>query len=85
MQHKLWFKAKKYGWGWYPATKEGWAVMFVYLGFVLSLSLSLEEKVVADTLIPHLILVTAATTILIVISYKKGAKPGWRWGDKSSK
>ena len=28
---QLWFKAKKYGYGWYPATWQGWLVILVYL------------------------------------------------------
>jgi predicted GH43/DUF377 family glycosyl hydrolase len=23
----FWFRAKEYGWGWYPATWEGWLVL----------------------------------------------------------
>lgn len=28
-KNKLWFKAKNYGWGWYPVTWEGWTVTII--------------------------------------------------------
>ncbi len=28
---KYWFKAKEYGWGWYPSSRQGWLVMLVWL------------------------------------------------------
>ncbi len=32
---KYWFKAKNYGWGWYPATWQGWLILagFIYLNY----------------------------------------------------
>ena len=33
---KIWFKAKRYGWGWYPSTWQGavcifiWVILFVF-------------------------------------------------------
>jgi cell division protein FtsW (lipid II flippase) len=30
----------------------------------------------------HLIFTFTITALLIYISFKKGEKPGWRWGDK---
>lgn len=27
----FWFRAKEYGWGWYPATWEGWLVLLVFI------------------------------------------------------
>jgi hypothetical protein len=28
---RLWFRARSYGWGWTPATVEGWLVMLAFL------------------------------------------------------
>jgi len=28
----LWFKAKQYGWGWYPARWQGWLIV---IGFII--------------------------------------------------
>jgi hypothetical protein len=39
MTTKLWFKAKNYGWGWYPITWQGWLITGLYafgVGFITS-------------------------------------------------
>ena len=28
---QLWFKAKTYGYGWYPVTWQGWLVILIYV------------------------------------------------------
>lgn len=84
MNRKLWFKAKNYGWGWYPVSWQGWAVIALYVLGVLSVSSYLGP--VAETrpfgvlfFFPPVIVLTA---FLIVISYITGEKPEWRWGGK---
>ncbi len=73
MEKNVWFKAKTYGYGWYPATWEGWLILIL---FILA-EILIIEKIKSLIIIPiSLILVT----ILIIISYKKGEKPKWRWG-----
>lgn len=76
-----WFKRKLYGWGWTPATWHGWAVLAVWLSFVLFFSFSLDEaaslrEVVLNFILPILVL----TVLLIRICYLKGEKPRWQWG-----
>ena len=78
-----WFKAKLYGWGWTPVKWQGWLVVFVYVISLVLLSLTIDEtspdrEVVFTFLLPFAIL----TAMLIRICYKKGEKPGWRWGVK---
>jgi hypothetical protein len=82
MKKRLWFKAKLYGWGWYPATWEGWLCLFVYLvvGVYLAMraeSVSTTEMEVFWELFPGMAIITF---ILILICYKTGEKPRWRWG-----
>ena len=83
---KYWFKAKNYGWGWYPATWQGWLVIVI---FVLLINLdfyrinSLTSSM--DSLIYFIPDAVISTIILIVICYLKGEKPPWRWGQKSKK
>ena len=84
---RLWFKAKRYGYGWYPATWEGWAVTigFVALAllpsFILS-STSAEQMADARILLVFLPYILLITTALLLICYKTGEKPRWRWGGK---
>jgi uncharacterized membrane protein YhaH (DUF805 family) len=78
-EKKIWFPAKRYGWGWgIPSCWQGWAVI---IAFYLLLGIAVL------LLIPHhpahfvfaCIVLTAA---LVAIGYFKGEKPRWRWGKK---
>jgi uncharacterized membrane protein HdeD (DUF308 family) len=82
--NQIWFKAKKYGWGWYPSTWQGWLVVIGYL-IIFAILIAIFETNVEKFLVPYLISVIFLTSLLIYISYKKGEKPGWRWGDKNKK
>jgi hypothetical protein len=81
----LWFKAKTYGWGWYPVTWQGWLVIFGFLvldlGNVYRLDLAQgtsDQKIAIEFVLETFLLVG----ILIWICYQTGEKPGWRWGEK---
>ncbi len=83
---KLWFKAKRYGWGWYPASKEGWFVLLIYVLLFAAAEIIFVRRVVpshsSSGLICYAIFVVSITALLIWISWKKGEKPHWRWGGK---
>ncbi|HYF28987.1 MAG TPA: hypothetical protein VEA36_01315 [Candidatus Paceibacterota bacterium] len=86
---KLWFRAKRFGWGWYPASWQGWAVTVAYtLLYVLSGLLfgAFAPAVVAEggsvlegsvLFASLLVLITAS---LLAICYRYGERPRWRWG-----
>jgi len=80
--NKPWFKAKSYGWGWYPASWEGWLVMVLYIAVVVSLLVVMgaASHSVGDTLITFALPFIGLTSLLISISYFTGEMPGWRWG-----
>ena len=78
---KNWFKAKRYGWGWYPATWQGWMVILGYLAVLAGL-ISIFETDIEKLWMFYLISVFALTAVLIYVCYKTGEKPGWHWGDK---
>ncbi|MFZ1549719.1 MAG: hypothetical protein WAT44_04620 [Microgenomates group bacterium] len=82
MKKTKWFKSKNYGWGWYPATWQGWLVLFTFLvieiwNFMWLDSISHSNS---DTLRLFLIQSIVLTLVLIAICYKTGEKPRWRWG-----
>ena len=81
---KLWFKNKRYGWGWTPATWEGWAVLALYLVGIIYLFRTTDagSHSGSDTLIGLSMPTLALTGLLIVICYLTGEKPGWHWGGK---
>jgi hypothetical protein len=71
MQKPLWFKAKQYGWGWYPCTWQGWTILVVYL-------------VILYFIAQNLLAVGFLTTVLLLVCYFAGEKPRWRWGSTRS-
>jgi hypothetical protein len=89
---KLWFRAKYYGWGWYPVTIEGWLVI---AGFVLVLTgsaflfsnyMQIHAADPAGSLryvaLAFVAWITLLMVLLIYICYKTGERPRWRWGGK---
>lgn len=81
---QFWFKAKKYGWGWYPATWQGWAILVMYV-FALNsnfLFVNNTEHSVSDVLMNFFPNAYILTVFLIIICYTTGEKPKWRWGSK---
>jgi len=81
---RLWFKAKRYGWGWYPCSKEGWLVLLVYVGIFVSAQIYFMRHVLnthsASGAVLYFMFVVVLTLALIRICYTKGEKPRWRWG-----
>lgn len=77
----LWFKAKTYGWGWYPAAWQGWVVLLVYVVLVVLFVSTIDERSPLRELVFTCVLpVTLLTATLIRVCYATGEKPRWRWG-----
>jgi hypothetical protein len=81
-QKDFWFPAKQYGWGWGPPTKwQGWLVLAVYLGSVLTAGVYFQPK---RNPLAFFVSVGITTALLIFVAALKGEKPlTWRWGKKS--
>lgn len=84
---RYWFKRKLYGWGWTPATREGWLVIFIFVGLVIwnfyridSASHSVSDT--ARVFIPQTILLAL---LLLLICWKMGEPPKWMWGPPKKK
>ncbi|MGI8420131.1 MAG: hypothetical protein ACR2LN_05820 [Candidatus Levyibacteriota bacterium] len=84
MTQRYWFKAHKSGYGWHPATWEGWMVLLFYIFFLVisffqidSQSHSASEMVWG--FLPRFLLFSA---ILTVITYLKGESITWGEKDK---
>ena len=80
----LWFKAKRYGWGWYPCSWEGWAVLFIAIGGMTSNTIFVDNHSHSgsDTIIGSIVTNGSIIILLIALCYAKGEKPRWRWGGK---
>lgn len=76
--NKLWFKAKSFGWGWTPCSIEGWLVVIGFIIGLILISFTLKEGNVTSYLLGLITLIV----LMIIIGYKKGEKPRWRWGNK---
>ncbi len=82
---RIWFKRKTYGWGWTPATWQGWLVTGVYLALISLLVLSREKAIPGNpdsgtNFLVFGIPFIALTALFIFVAYKTGEKPKWQWG-----
>lgn len=72
-----WFKRRIFGWGWVPATWQGWMVVVIFLIYVVLIaSIFLPEEGGFEYSLSLLV----GIVILIYACYKKGEKPRWIWG-----
>jgi hypothetical protein len=85
MHQRLWFKAKEYGYGWYPCTWEGWLVLvvFIFAAFtppviVIQLGLRIPDAQFAAFFIPYIaILVSVFIWVCIKKGRRHGGDGGW--------
>lgn len=77
-----WFKAKKYGWGWYPASREGWLVTGVGIILYFFAFTHATKSMDANPAIGWSWYGVCIALILglILICYRTGEPPRWRWG-----
>lgn len=86
MNKKLWFRAKRYGYGWYPCTWEGWLsvgifIVLLTIGELLFINKLKQNPSLLVTVV-FIVYILSITSALLYISYKKGELAKWRWGDK---
>ena len=77
-----WFRAKRYGYGWYPITWQGWAVILGYVAVVLGAALLLTSTPTDEMLVPFFATIIVALVVMIWICVKTGDPLRWRWGEK---
>ena len=81
MNGKLWFKAKQYGWGWYPATWQGWAVLCFYIVALAGNAhfVDFTPATIPPSACAFLLNVAVLTIFLLIVCYATGEEPRWRW------
>lgn len=81
-QRRLWFKAKTYGWGWTPATWQGWLVTVLFAGLTAYSFIAIDRAShsVSDTLMAFAPVVLLNLLLLVLVCSLTGEKPRWRWG-----
>lgn len=73
-----WFRRKLYGFGWVPATWEGWLTILI---FVVGLVYSVQKAVRGN--VDYWIIIAILVILLMIVGYLKGEKPKWQWGLKN--
>lgn len=87
IHNKLWFKRRRYGWGWTPVAWQGWLSLALFLAIIIVSALTLPLRPFEPTsgqLLVFLMYVAGATLGLVGISFMKGPVPKFRWGKKPS-
>ena len=84
MKKKHWFRAKNYGWGWYPASWQGWLILTAYAIIAIYRVFEVDKMFdSAESAIFRLFFELGFLTIvLVIICFLTGEKPEWRWGGK---
>jgi hypothetical protein len=82
---KLWFKARNYGWGWTPASTEGWIVFAVFLVLIIAGTavFAYQVRAGADTRLAGVLFALWIVVLvggLTAIGFATGEPPRWRWG-----
>ena len=77
-----WFKAKRYGRGWYPSTWQAWIILTVWVILAINIFSIIDKNShsVSDTLIEFFIPLVLSVILLFFICYGTGEKPRLRWG-----
>jgi hypothetical protein len=82
MQKHRWFATKTYGWGWTPITWQGWACIAGFVTIeILAALLLLQEQFLPWGVFAFLGSILIATMALLLICFKTGEPPRWRWGN----
>ena len=76
----LWFKEKRFGWGWTPVKWQGWLVIGVYVALLFAATKTIDETKPDAVPFTFLALVILLTAALFFVARKKGEKPHWHWG-----
>jgi hypothetical protein len=79
---RYWFKRTAHGWGWVPATWQGWLTFVVFLGIFLWLFLPFVNGPVptGTETFWFLTKVLVWVAALIGVAYLTGESPKWQWG-----
>lgn len=83
-KREYWFRAKNYGWGWYPSSWQGWLTLLVY-AFVSIWRIFEVDKMfdtTTSTVWRLIFELGFLTIILIAVCFLKGEKPEFRWAGK---
>jgi hypothetical protein len=77
--HKYWFPAKRYGWGWgFPSSWEGWLVFATFFALIVAGFFMFPPAEEVGSFVAYTAIVSV---LLVAVCWLKGEPPRWRWGD----
>lgn len=79
---RYWFRRKIWGWGWVPATWEGWLVLAWFVAVIVwnFFRIDSASHSVSDTLINYIPQTALALLVLVFVCIWTGEPPKWMWG-----
>src|SRR5581483_7760742 len=84
-----WFKRKLYGWGWTPATWQGWLSTAVFvvvtIAIVLFAAPNDSHLSVLQVLVREILPIVVLAGIFVIFISKTGEPPAWQWGKPKKK
>ena len=75
---EYWFKRKRYGWGWTPATLEGWLVIAAFVALIVFGSSLMSDSRTGAAILCWL----TGGGLLVWATRTHGPEGKWRWGWK---
>ncbi len=76
--NEFWFKPKKYGYGSYPCTWEGWVLIFFYI----ILLVLIIKNITFDRYLFYISIFMWTVSIVFLSKEKTEGKWKWRWGEE---
>ncbi len=82
----VWFRAKRYGWGWTPITIQGWLVVAVFAAATIIDTLVFTHRIrhgadIRAAIVAFILSLAVLTAALVWVCWRTGESPRWRWGN----
>lgn len=75
-----WFKRRRYGWGWTPATWQGWSLTLAMVVLIVLPAILAGQYGSRGHSVAYIVYVIVVIVVFIVIVEAKSPAPRWRWG-----
>ncbi len=73
---KIWFTAKRYGWGWgSPICWQGWVVYGLFFAALIACAILFPPK-------QYIFCAVGLAIVMIAVCWIKGERPRWQWGNR---
>jgi len=79
-EKKIWFPARRYGWGWgLPCCWQGWVFLVAWMAVFGGGAYGIRPD---RHLTAFIVFEVSMIAVLLIVCLLKGEKPGWHWGGK---